>query len=107
MTSNSDNSKFFVSFSSLLNQCRITNLLRACGFSKRSGCDPLSMLIALIESKFLYKNLYLFLQSKRGQAVMKRPKSSCLKKNLLHIFHCVTVFENNMSKKYRTYFERY
>ncbi len=29
------------------------------------------------------------------------------KKNLLRIFHCVTVFENNMSKKYRTYFERY
>ena len=42
-----------------------------------------------------------------SQSVMKRPKSSCLKKNLLHIFHCVTVFENNMSKKYRTYFERY
>ena len=76
MTSNSDNSKFFVSFSSLLNQCRITNLLRACGFSKRSGCDPLSMLIALIESKFLYKNLYLFLQSKRGQA-LDFSKSSC------------------------------
>ena len=39
------------------------------------------------------------------QTVMKRPKSSCFKKNLLHIFHCV--IENNMSKKYRTYFERY
>ena len=46
---------------------------------------------------------------------IKEAESNCyeatevklFKKNLLRIFHCVTVFENNMSKKYRTYFERY
>ena len=76
MTSISDNSKLFVSFSSLLNKCRITRLLNSCGFTKRSGCDVLSMLIALLESKFFNKNLYLFLQSQRGQAA-DFSKSSC------------------------------
>ena len=76
MTSVSDNSKLFVSFSSLLNQCRISRLLRSCGFTKRSGCDVLSMLIALIESKFFCKNLYLFLTSGRGKA-LDFSKSSC------------------------------
>ena len=71
----SDNSKLFVSFSSLLKQCRISRLLSSCGFTKHSGCDVLSMLIALLESKFFCNNLYLFLTSERGKALDF--KSSC------------------------------
>ena len=41
------------------------------------------------------------------QSCYEATEVKLFKKNLLHIFHCVTVFENNMSKKYRTYFERY